>query len=276
MLARILIGGLLLGVAPLLGKAQVIDEYLGDDSRFYAETKQVNQFMRRFNGEEDASGKRYYPENPQYRDEEIRRKYLPILFNNRDGNMDNKLKSRFIKEIINHDYYLDFHGGNWFAEVQTIFRYEGKSQPATLFMKLEEAPVGSKWIFTHAWFKPFAESFTASEEEAEKFLHPLSHELEFMNLRKIMDDPEALEAYTASNYQPDYLSILLYAMKNGEASFQKVTHVRFHFFQVEGWYFALSRFNRDGYNTGWLISDLVQTNRDEKDLLKKFLYYEQF
>ena len=39
--------------------------------------------------------------------------------------------------------------------------------------------------------------------------------------------------------------------------------------------FGISEFNRPGYNTGWLISNLVKLNSPtDKDLLRKFLYYE--
>jgi hypothetical protein len=48
--------------------------------------------------------------------------------------------------------------------------------------------------------------------------------------------------------------------------------VKFHFFQIEGWYFELADFNRAGYNTGWLISDLVKLNSPaDKEVLKKYL-----
>ena len=51
-----------------------------DESKLYAETKQVNQFFRRFNGEEDEKGERYYPKDKQYRSEKLRRKYIGMLF----------------------------------------------------------------------------------------------------------------------------------------------------------------------------------------------------
>jgi hypothetical protein len=34
--------------------------FTGDELVFYAQTKQVNQFFRRFNAEEDVKGKRTY------------------------------------------------------------------------------------------------------------------------------------------------------------------------------------------------------------------------
>jgi len=49
--------------------------------------------------------------------------------------------------------------------------------------------------------------------------------------------------------------------------------VKFHFFQLNGWYFELADYNRAGYNTGWLISNIVKIKSDEdKNALKKYLY----
>jgi len=43
---------------------------------------------------------------------------------------------------------------------------------------------------------------------------------------------------------------------------------------LENWYIELSEFNRRGSNTGWLISNLINVNVQQKDLLRKFIYYE--
>ncbi len=63
--------------------AQLLDKE--DESKLYAETKQVNQFFRRFNGEEDEKGERYYPRDKQYRSEKLRKKYIGILFDDNNG-----------------------------------------------------------------------------------------------------------------------------------------------------------------------------------------------
>ena len=68
---------------------------------------------------------------------------------------------------------------------------------------------------------------------------------------------------------------VLYEVKKGTLKYKTVNQVKFHFFQIEGWYFELAQFNRPGYNTGWLISNLVKLNNTtEKELLRKYLYYE--
>ncbi len=258
-------------------QAQGVHEYLGDESVLYAETKQVNQFFRRFNGEEDTEGKRYYKGDKNYHDTQLRRKYLDMLFDNEGKGVSSKLKSEFIQQVTDKSkpVFLDFHGGEWVAEVTATFTYKGKESKALLFLKLQEEKIGSKWIFNKAYFKPFAELFDSDTTSQGNFLHPLSHELDFMNLRKVFqDNKDRLDLYTARGYQPDYLSIFLYESKNSNLKFKTINNVKFHFFQVDGWYFQLSRFNRPGYNRGWLISDLVKASPKEKELLTKYIFYE--
>jgi hypothetical protein len=256
---------------------QGIGEYLGDESVLYAETKQLNQFFRRFNGEEDESGNRYYPQDQKYRDRQLRLKYLQMLFDKQNQGIANSLKKEFINDVTAEDHpdILKFHGGAWFAEVKARFNYKGRSENAVLFLKLQEEEVGSKWILTRAYFAPFARLFDSDTTGNKDFLHPMSHELDFMNLRKVFQDrKDRVDLYTARGYQPDYLSILLYEIKNSNIRFETVMDVKFHFFQVDGWYFQVSRYNRPGFNRGWLISDLVKVSPKERELLTKYIYYE--
>lgn len=260
-------------------KGQILQDYLGDESDLYAATKQVNQFFRRFNGEEDFKGERYYPEDKMFRNPGLRKTYLENLFNNENPYITGALKNNFIDEVLNprEPDYLMFHGGNWFAEVTTVFNYLGVEKYLTLFLQLEEDTVGSKWVITNVYFEPFAKIFADQDSlrvTGQKFLHPMSHELDFMNLVRAFDHSEYLEHYLAWKYQPDYLTLFIYEFKRGNLRFQTVSRVKFHFFQIDGWYFELSQYNRKGYNTGWLISTLMKINDDEKELLMKYIYHE--
>jgi len=52
-----------------------------DDGRFTASTKQMNQFFRRFNGEESIDGtQRFYPEDSLFQNEKLRKGFISILF----------------------------------------------------------------------------------------------------------------------------------------------------------------------------------------------------
>jgi len=255
--------------------AQLLDK--DDESKLYAETKQVNQFFRRFNGEEDEKGERYYPKDKQYRSEKLRKKYIGILFDASNAGISPELKTQFVKDVLdkNEHSILDFHGGKWFSEVSTVFAMNGKPEPVTLFMELEEDHLGAKWVISKVHADMFEPYFKRDTVRVGKFLHPLSHELDFMNLRKAFAYTDSVSQFAVKRFVPDHLSLFLYEIRKGNLKFKTVEQVKFHFFQIDGWYFELSEFNRPGYNTGWLISNLVKLNSaSDKNLLTKYLYYE--
>ncbi len=256
--------------------AQLVTD-MDDESRLYAESKQVNQFFRRFNGEEDEKGKRYYPGDKPYRSAKLRKKYLGILFDESNSGISNTLRTQFVKEVLDkpQSTILDFHGAGWFSEVRATFAVDGKAQPVILFMELEKDHLGAKWVINKVHADVFEPYFVRDTSKVGRFLHPMSHELDFMNLRKALSNSDSVSQFTVKRFVPDHLSLFLYEIKKGNMRFQSVNEVKFHFFQIDGWYFELSEFNRPGYNTGWLMSGLVKlTNDTEKDLIRKHLYYE--
>ena len=255
--------------------AQLLDKE--DESKLYADTKQVNQFFRRFNGEEDEKGERYYPRDKQYRSEKLRKKYIGILFDDNNAGIKSELKVEFAKDVLDKTkpVILDFHGGSWFSEVHTTFTMNGKNEPVTLFMELEKDHEGTKWVISKVYASMFDPYFKRDTTKVGKFLHPLSHELDFMNLRKAFNYTDSISQFAVKRFVPDHLSLFLYEIKKGNLKFKTVDELKFHFFQVNGWYFELSEFNRAGYNSGWLISNLVKVNNEsEKNMLRKYLYYE--
>lgn len=246
-----------------------------DDGRFAASTKQVNQFFRRFNGEESVDGnKRYYPDDELYRNRELRGKFISILFDNETSGISSNLKSTFLKEVLSEELpqYINFHREGWFSEVEATFNYRGKIEKATLFLKLQPEGLGYEWVIDKVVFAPFKDIFKKPEGSAKSFLHPLSHELGFMNLRKAFQDTNLPESFTATEYQPDYLTLFLYEMKRGNLKFDNIREVKFHFFQINNWYFELNQFNRPGFNTGWLISNLVKLNPGDKETILRYIY----
>lgn len=270
----LLVSGLI--VAPFL-QAQTVGNYLGNEDLLYAETKQVNQFFRRFNSEEDKNGKRIRKSNPNFRDPDRRKQYIRILFDGENDQISEARKDKFIGEVCfgKEPKFLDFHAGEWFAEVQAFFEYYGKEREVTLFLRLEQAGLGYKWVLSNVYFEPFYKAFESDTTDGKKFLHPLSHELDFMNLVKAFRNVEEVQEYTSAEYQPDFLTILLYEIKRGNMSFQTVSEVKFHFFQIDNWYFELQEFNRDSFNSGWLIANLININQQEKEMLMRYIYREE-
>jgi hypothetical protein len=263
----------------LLSFYQVSGQTIGqeDESRLYAETKQVNQFFRRFNGEEDEKGNRYYPKDKEYRNQTLRKNYLKMLFDASNTGIPNERKAAFAQDVITGDQpiFLNFHGGDWFAEVNTTFRLNGQDKTFVLYMGLEKDGLGSKWVINKVYSDAFADMMGVDTTRLRKFIHPMSHELDFMNLRKAMNNKDSVAQFAFRDFKPDQLTLFLYEIEKGNLVFKTVNRVNFHFFQVKNWYFELSDFNRPGYNRGWLISDLVRVEDRDKDILRKFIYHEK-
>jgi hypothetical protein len=246
-----------------------------DDGRFAASTKQVNQFFRRFNAEESVDGmKRFYEGDPLYRDRNLRKQFIDILFDNETSGNIKELKAEFTKEVLSEKFplYVNFHRDGWFSEVHANFTYKGRSEKVVLFLKLQPEGLGYEWVIDKVVFGPFKDIFKKPVGADKGFLHPLSHELGFMNLRKAFQDTDTPEAFTPKEYQPDYLTLFLYEMKKGSIKFETVTDVKFHFFQINNWYFELNQFNRPGFNTGWLMTNLIKLKPGDKEVVLRYIY----
>lgn len=270
---------LLLVLLWLPAASQSMGEFKYDESELYAETKQVNQFFRRFNGEEDKHGERLYEKDRNYRSYRLRKKYVPSLFNLESGVLADAARGKFTELVLDKDkpVYLDFHGGAWLCELKTLFIYEGTENELTLFLVLQEEEVGSKWVIDGVYFEPFYDKLKKPDNSNfndSKFLHPLSHELGFMNIFRVFNEGDSLEYFGFRDFKPDYLSLFFYEIKKGRLKFKTVKNLKFHFFQIEGWYFELTYFNRDGYNSGWLISNLLEVDEKDRDILLNYIYHE--
>lgn len=245
------------------------DDPLVDERFFYAENKQLNQFFRRFNGEEDILGNRYYEKDKLYRDTELRRGYIVELFDQQNKLIKEEDKNAFKFQVTNttSPQFLDFHGGKWMAEVQAKFHYMDSLVPFKLFFKLQKEEIGSKWVLYKVNTSAFYHLLYAAgpEEKNKKFLHPLSHELDFTNLVKYFKAGENLAPFVDDNFEQDDMSLFLYALKKGDIVLQDIKKVKFHFWQIPGWYFEVERFNRkESYNNGLLISKLSRVPEKNK------------
>ncbi len=244
-----------------------------DERAFYTMTKQMSQFISRFNYEEDQYGKKIHSDSSDYRDRTKRKQILPLLFDMDNPRTNGSLRDFFIADLTEHDSnYFEFLGGQWYSEVSATFKWKGKDIEISMILAIEQENLGSKWVLTNVFCSEFSKMFPKGDikEQEQHFLHPMSHELDFMNIYKIFKTPNCIEYYAYDTYSPDYLTLFFYEIKQGNLVFQRVNSEKFHVFQIDNWYFEVSWFNRDGYNTGWLISNLVFLNDDEKEELLKF------
>jgi hypothetical protein len=253
--------------------AQTIGDFKMDETELYAMTKQMGQFMRRFNYEEDQFGNKLNPKDPKYRNNEMRRQSLPILFEQERYSTQTELQRYFIEDVTKGDStFMSFLGGRWYSEVSTTFKYNGTDVSIMLFLAVEQDGLGSKWVITNVYCSEFNKLFPNGElaERERHYLHPMSHELDFMNMYKAFQDPDLIEYYASKDYQPDYLTLFFYEVKQGHLVFQHVDGLKFHVFQIKDWYFEVSWFDRKGLNSGWLMSNVIYVPEKEKTNLIKF------
>lgn len=269
----VLLGTILFG-GSLKAQQRTVGSFVVDETELYAMTKQMSQFFSRFNNEEDQFGKKYHPSSTDYRNREGRKKILPLMFDNENLRTTSALKSFFIDDLTREgeQSFMSFLGGRWYAEVAAIFEYQGRQVQLTMILMIEKAGLGSKWVLTNVYLPDFNRMFPKGEiaERERHFLHPMSHELDFMNIHKAFRQPEVIEYYASDTYKPDYLTLFFFEVKQNRLKFIRIDSLKFHVFQIENWYFEISWFNRRGNNSGWLISNLMYISEKEKEPLIKF------
>ena len=259
----------------ILAQSNSMNGFTADETVLYTMNKQVGQFVKRFNMEEDQYGKVLPESDKRYHDKALRENLLPGMFDKYNPRTAGKLKQFFIDDVTSEDsaVFLNFLDKNWYAEVSTTFIADGAEVNIILYLTLEKENLGSKWIISNVWYSFFPSLFPTldSTEQAKYFLHPMSHELDFMNLHKALDKPDRIQYYASQEYRPDFLTLFFYQIKTGKLKFKQIDDVKFHFFQIPDWYFELSYFNRNDTNSGWLISNLIYLNEQEKkELIKSY------
>jgi hypothetical protein len=245
-----------------------------DDGDFLASNKQLGQFFKRFNGEEDVDGKSFQPGDRRYRDGRVRKNYLPLLIDPAVVDRDAQLVEAFFESVADKKSpgFIDFHSDTWEAEVSARFIWQGKPVTARLFMQLQTQGQGYEWVIVSVDIDEIESKIKKLKGEEKPFLHPMSHELNFMNLNKALNRNASPSSYTLDGYQPDILSIFFFEINQNRLVFEDVQSVRFHFYSIPGWYFEVSEFNRPGTPSGWLISNLVQANDEQKDQIRSYIY----
>lgn len=268
--------GFTLLLASVFAQAQSnsYNNFSEDETTLYRMNKQVGQFVKRFNLEEDQYGKTLPSNDKKYHNNAQRKKMLPGLFDQYNARTSGELRKFFIDDVTNNKnpIYLNFLDENWYAELSVTFLAGGDEVNIILYLTLEEENKGSKWIISNVYYSYFPQLFPRidSAEFNNRFLHPQSHELDFMNLHKALEDPGHIEYYASGDYRPDFLTLFFYQMKTGKLKFKEINSVKFHFFQIKNWYFELSWFNRNNDNSGWLISNLKYVDDNTKKELIKF------
>ena len=240
-----------------------------EDSVWVTRVKLLQQFINRFNYSEDWRGNPV----PKTGETNERRKYIASLFEADYASSVSRDQLLTFVENVTGTFppkYLSFYDEDWYAQVNCKASYLAKDTEVLLTLKVEQNKDQSvQWVIVggHA-------DILKLEKQAEPLaLNGNANELNFMRLFIGLEDRQRIADFTAAEYQPDPLSIILFLVQRGDLVLHHTLDVRYHFFQLPGWVFSVREFDRQEYNSGWLIYRLEEANEEKKkEMLARQLY----
>jgi hypothetical protein len=259
---------LFLTVNSSLFAQNIVSSQKSGEEIFTARIKQFSEFTDRFNYKSDFSGN---PVNAAFMAKMPREKMISLLFDLKDprtisGNKnysEEYIKSRtsFISEVNKKQLLINSHSPRIIAEARTRVIYKGEPHTISLFLNQESVGKGGfKWVLLSA--KGDILNIFKEDTSMVRFIPPASHETDFMNLKRALEDTDHLQDYASKDYKPDYLTIFFYCIKTGVLKYEYVEDVIYHIIDIPGWYFKVKDFNRNELNSGWLIMDVVINNQN--------------
>ena len=241
--------------------------YLNDDGasdkHFIYEVKQIDEFFERFNDAPNSFLRTVY-RSRHIKFNISRQRLIRSLFNDENKSLDSVMIGQFITDVTRKKkpVYLNFYGGNWYAELRCKFRYNGSTIVIPLIMKIETAPnKGSKWMIVAVGPSSLKSRAGVTElaqsKVKNKIISPTSQGTNFVSLKRAFDDKENLSGYFETSYfKRSHMPEFYNAVLNREIEFQDVVKIKYHFLLADKWIFTVENFNRESLNSGWLINDM--------------------
>ncbi len=278
--------------------AQKFDARLTDTYAFYV--KNIDDFFERFNFKKSTAFYKYVVKtNPDV--ELLREHLLYSLFKTSNVlPIKNKVAkkqpvvtlkpedvSEFISQVCNVDSpcYLKYKDSEWFAELKCSVLYKNRPQILTLILKVEHFENDAfAWsiVGANAPFFPLVKEAKGAKildiskyvpESERHFLSPVSHGLEFQDVRKIFGNKKHAADYVYESAHTTGIEKLLLLISKSEIKFVQVNKVTYHLLQINGWIVVIEKFKMKERNSGWLISELRKADDSvKKEFKKKKLY----
>jgi hypothetical protein len=251
----------------------IVNPQKSGEEIFTARTKQFSEFTERFNYKSDFNGK---PVDQAFMTKMPREKFISLLFDLNDtrngtGNQNyseeyGKTRAAFISEVNKKQLLINSHSPGIIAEARARVIYNDNPQTISLFLNQEQVGNTSfKWVLLSAKGGIF--NIFKADTSMVRFIPPNSHETDFMNLKRALQDTDHLQGYASNDYSPDYLTLFFYCIKTGTLKYDYIEDITYHIIDIPGWYFKVKDFNRNELNSGWLISDVSKNKLSFQDFL---------
>jgi len=242
------------------------------EKHFIYEVKEIDEFFERFNDDPGSFIRGVYKAHHAKFNLD-RRRLIKSLFNHEDRSWDTVMINKFISEVTNkqNPVYLDFYGGNWYAELACKFKYNSSYIIIPITMKIETTQnKGSKWMIVGVGSSILKSNMVATEmiqsKNKTKCLSPTSHATNFVSLKRVFEDKENLSNYFENPYfkRPNRLEFYNAIISN-EIEFLYVIKIKYHFLLANEWIFTVEDFPREALNSGWLINHMQKVSASEME-----------
>lgn len=228
---------------------------------FQRRVKGIEQFMKRFNYEEDLQGNALEGSAMDSAFLRQREKSIIYLLDYETYGQATKEETeqvyRFIQYVNTADstaHFLDFYDEGWYAVSSMKATFKGR--PVEVELTLQNEVVGekqSKWVVVGVK----ADFLNLKVADPSAFLPPNASGTNFIDLSDAMQQAENAPAYASTSFHTDALTLFFAYLQLGELKMGSVQQVAFHFMQFPGWGIKVEEYNRlQGMNSGWLISNV--------------------
>jgi hypothetical protein len=245
--------------------------YLNNDrakeKHFIYEVKEIDEFFERFNDDTGSFLRGIYKAH-HTKFNISRRRLIRSLFNYENMSWDSVIINKFISEVTKKKkpIYLDFYGGNWYAELACKFKYNASTIVIPIIMKIEMTQnKGSKWMIVAVGSSTLKSKIVVTEMSQSKiktkFISPTSYGTNFVSLKRAFEDKENLSSYFETFYfKRSHMLEFYNAILTREIEFLDVIKVKYHFLLADKWIFTVENFPRETLNSGWLINHIQRVS----------------
>ena len=238
---------------------------------FAAQVKSIDEFMARFNGDESKPGiKADSVRNEAEKMGTQRSDNIISLFDfkmSHEGLDDGTFKKRildFTRTAIGWDKKLSLSEEGTLAEADCIIKYNGKQYTINLLLKRDSTEKGNnKWGIAGVCGLEKLGLYDTRRVT----ISPVDHETHFMSLQDFFQSNRNLVPSLRSNDKEiDQMSFFFGLCVAKAINFVRVDDLRFHFMGMPLYNFVVEEKGREGTNSGWLITKIVDTpSSKEKD-----------
>lgn len=233
------------------------------DPNYEAKVKLVDEFFDRFNGKEITP---YIDkEHGDYQKQNLLSLFNIGMFKSRKDSLYLEADS-FMNVILTDSIHLNFTDSLWFAKAKCLAVMKGKEVELIVWLKVEKRTEEmSKWVIARV--EGEALKMLPPKTKYDIFLLPNDHETNFISLHRMTKDtPKQSLRFVRKDFVIDETSVFFALVGFGEIQIEYVEDLQFVFYQVPGYRFCISYYEREKQNSGWLISNFEKVSDGEKEM----------